>query len=561
MRMVNMEHKIGQAPVLRPVSKSLKIKSSSVRLGKTNVSIAAGGNTIKSSFKLEKSIAQKSHLAKQKTKKLKVKSDKLSKAKAHALNSVKNAVKRGVNVAGAVVDKSFEALGKSDNETAQFANKSYDVAKMAGRAAVKTGRTVKRTVKTGQKLLTKKGRRGLAKSVKRQIKTAKRTVRNIKRAAKATAKAAKAVAKLAVKAAKAVAQLVTKVVTLIAETAPWSLIIIAVIALLILIVYLMTLLFGSQEEDNAAGLVDEDGVTDIYTNISDLEGIFAEVAKEKITDPLKITVTNFCGSDNNESSNSEAGETSVDESEIDDTEDSGNSQGIIEFNGVTYYPASAETVNTKIEQYIDSGTSPQRFASLVSTLKVLEQKRTGEPPEKVFTKTDFETIIGTVGVDTCTYGSTFFVVKTVTTTGETCPDEDCTTEYRDDDCKSRKKADGTTEYYCGGHTSCSNDHQKLTITLKTVEEYTSKSVPEIYGFDEDEAEQYESYCEFIEALIEEINDPESPNYNPFPPGNPPKNFEDFIYDPPSFSISSSNTALLILLVIGFIAFGIRKRGG
>lgn len=545
------------------------VASDAVRLGGKSVRIAA--QTSVKPVKLNKAIERKVRLAKQKTKKLKARSEKLSKAKAHALNSVKNVGKRGLNAAGAIIDKSVEALGKSDNEAAQFAKKSYDAAKMAGRAAVKTGKTVKNTVKTGRKLLTKKGRRGLAKSVKRQIKTAKRTVRNIKRAAKATAKAVKAVAKLVIKVAKAVAQLVTKLVTLIAETAPWSLIVIGVIALVIIAVNVITVILGNEEENNTAGLVGaESDVTDIYTNLTKFEEMFAAVAKEKITDPLKTAVTNFCGDDGSDDTDTEededADESSTDTDDADDdSEESGSSQNFIEFNGEEFFPASgnADEINERIEQYVDSGTSSQRFASLLAALKVLEMKKTGELPEAVFTKSDFEAFIGTVNSNTCEYGDTFFIKTTVTVGGQTCPDENCRTDYCDDvdDCESPETDDEGNEY-CPGHDYCDNDHKKMTITLKTVEEYyTDKGIPEIYGFDEDEEYQYEAFKEFIAALVEEKNDPGNlPNYYPELSGGTSVDY-DYSYEPPDFSISSSNVALLVLLVIGFIAFGIRKRGG
>ena len=100
----------------------------------------------------------------------------------------------------------------------------------------------------------------------------------------------------------------------------------------------------------------------------------------------------------------------------------------------------------------------------------------------------------------------------------------------------------------------------MIVTLKTVEEYTGKSIPEIYDFDEDETFQYESFKDYIGALIEEMNDPQSPHYNPPAPGDAPQDYS-YSYEPADFSISSSNAALLILLVIGFIAVGIKKKGG
>lgn len=528
--------------------KSFRIASSAVRLGGKTVKVAAktSGQVIKNTIKLSRAVAQKVRLAKKKVKKLKVKTSKLYKAIAVANVTKKYVVKPaikvtkiGANAAGNVIDKGAGALGNIDNDTVQFAKKSYDVMKTAGALTLKTGKVAGKTAKT---LFTKKGRRGLVNSVKRSVQRVKRTVRNIRNAARLTVKAAKFVGKMAAKAAKLVAQLAAKLVNLIASTAPWSLIIIGVLALLIIAVNAFTALVADDEEENTAGLVDtESGSAEISENMTKFEEMFAEVSKENITDPLNSTVSSFCVAPFN---NGEP------------------PQRIISYNGTVYYPASgkADTINSAIESYVDGSLTTDRFVSMLAALKVFVRRETGENPETVFTKDDFKAFIGTVNGNTCSYGDTFFIKTTSTIGGQTCPGSNCRVRYCDEGCCTRTNKDGEEERYCPGHRYCDHDHVKMIVSLQTVEEYTGKSVSEIYGFDEEEEDMYDSYKEFIGALIEDMNDPESPTYYPHTSGGTSEDINTS-YEPSGFSVSSSNVALLILLVFGLIAFGVRKKGG
>lgn len=535
--------------------KSYRIASGAVRLGGKTVKVAAqtSGKVIKNTFKLSRAIAQKVRLAKKNVKKLKVKTSKLYKAmvaanvaKKYVVKPAVKTVKFGANAAGTVIDKTAGMLGNVEDDTVQFAKKAYDVVNAAGALTLKTGKTsvkaVKVTGKTARTILTKKGRRGLVNSVKRGVQRVKRTVRNIRNAVKLTVKAAKFIAKFAAKLAKLAAQAVAKLVQLIASTAPWSLIVIGVIVLLIIAVNIITALIADEEENNTAGLANPDSdITEIFANIAEFEEMFAEVGKENVTDPLKSVVSSFCVTPFN---------------------DNKPPQRIILYNGTLYYPASgrADTINSAIESYVEGSLTTDRFASMLAALKVLVQKKTGERPETAFTKADFKTFFGTVNGNTCSYGDTFFIKTTSTVGGQTCPGSNCRVRYCDYGCCTRINSEGEEERYCPGHRYCNHDHVKMTVILRTVEEYTGKSIPEIYGFDEDETYQYEGFKEYIGALIEEMNDPQSPNYYPHTPGGTSEDYS-YSYEPADFSISSSNAALLILLVIGFIAFGIRKRGG
>lgn len=536
-------------------AKSFRIASTAVRLGGKTVKVAAktSGQVIKNSFKLSRAVAQKVRLAKKNVKKLKVKTSKLYKAmvaaevaKKYVVKPAVKTVKIGANAAGTVVDKAMGALDNVEDDTVQFVKKAYDVANAAGAIAFKTGKAsvkaIKGTGKSARTLLTKKGRRGLVNSVKRRVQRVKRTVRNIRDAVKLTVKAGKFIAKMAVKLAKLAAQAVAKLVQLIASTAPWSLIVIAVIILLVIAVNIVTALIADQEENNAAGLANPDSdITEIFENMAEFEEMFAEVGKENVTDPLKSTVSSFCVTPFN---------------------DNQPPQRMIDYNGTLYYPASgrADTINPAIENYVEGSLTTDRFASMLAALKVLIVKQTGERPEKAFTKADFKAFFGTVNGNTCVYGDTFFIKTTSTVGGQTCPGSNCRIRYCDYGCRTGVNSEGETYRYCPGHRYCNHDHVKMIVTLKTVEEYTGKSIPQIYDFDEDETEQYESFMDYIGALIEEMNDPHSPNYYPHTPGGTSEDYS-FSYEPADFSISSSNAALMILLVIGFIAVGIKKKGG
>lgn len=531
------------------VRKSYIIAKDTVRLGGKTVKIAAqaSGKVIKNTFRLSRAIAQKVRLAKRKEKKLKVKTSKLYKAMA-AANAAKKYVlkpavktaKIGVSAAGTVVDKAAGALGNVDDDTVQFAKKAYDVANAAGAVTYKAGKAsikvLKGTGKTARTLLTKKGRRGLVNSVKRSVQRVKRTVRNIRNVVKLTARAAKFIAKLAAKAAKLAAQLIAKLVNLIASTAPWSLIIIGVIALLIIAVNIVIAICGDETEDNVAGL--GENREEIYENLAEFEEMFAEVSKEKVTEPLKSIVTSFC----------------VPKSVP---------KNIIAYNGASYYPADGKdvTINPAIEAYISSSLSTERYIAFLAALKVLTLRETEERPE-LFTKADFEKFIGTVNGNVCTYGDTFFFKTTVTTGGHTCPGSNCRIRYCDTGCCTRTDSEGNEEKYCPGHRYCNHDHIKMTVTLRTVEEYTGKSVSEIYSFDEEEEYLFESYKYFIGLLIEEMNDPDNP-IKPYNPSSGTSEGDMPEYKEPEFGISSRDTALLVILVVSIIMgllFGKRKGG-
>ena len=494
--------------------KSYIVAKSAVRLGGKTVKIS--GKVIKNTVKLSRFVAQKVRLAKKKDKSLKkaVDTSKLQKIKKAAIIANKYALKPAAKVvkgAGRAADTVIDRVASNiDNDTVQFAKKSYDAAKIAAKASVKTakvaGRTLKTSIKVTRTLTTKKGRRGLVKSVKRKVdrikrnvhraqKVAKATAKAVKAAAKLTARAVKMAAKLAAQAAKAAAQAIAKLVSLIVETAPWSLLVIAIIAVVILLAYLITNAFGGSvgAEHKAGGwaMGESDGVSEVYDNISELGEQLTEACGDAFANSLKSTITDFC-------------------QKVDDP------QRIISYNGSIYY--TAEGKDTRINQSIDgivggvSEYSSERYAKFMATLAVLMTRElnsanTNEALSK-FTKADFVKFIGSVNGNSCAYGDTFFMKTTAITGGETCPGQNCKVWYCDEydgiGCCSTTNEKGETIRYCPGHRYCSHDHTKLTVIVRTVEQYRGKPVAEIYNFSEDEQEQYEAICEFITEILGEM---------------------------------------------------------
>lgn len=444
-------------------------------------------------------IAKNYDLSKEKKVKKPVYTSNLQKAKAAAQIANKYAFKpaaRAVKKAGSTVDTIIEKVGENvDNDTVQFAKKSYDVAKITAKTGVKTanaaGKTIKTSVKVTRTLATKKSRKRLVKSVKRRVRNIKRNVKRAQKAAKATAKAAKQTAKLTAKIVKTVFQLVGRLASLISSTAPWSLILIAVITIVILMAYIVSNVFTeiTGKSERAAGWVagENDTESDIYDNFIGFADSLNQACEDKFASSLKGTITDFCG----------------------ETEDP---QKIIEYNGSVSFPAhgNGDRINGIIDKYLSSSSeyTSGTYANFMAALAVLTIRENGglevEYCLKKFTEDDFKKFIGGVNENSCAYGDTFFVKTTKVTSGETCPNENCKTEYRDDDCCSRVNSDGETEYYCGGHGYCEHDHEKLTVELKPVDQYFEKTLAEIYDFDEEEQEQFLIVSEFVQVILGDL---------------------------------------------------------
>lgn len=578
--------------VVQLAHKSLRISSDAVKLGGKTVKVAA--KSVVKTIKLSKTAVRKIKLAKMNGKQtFKVGTSKLYKVtnaasitQKHVLKpaakAAESGVKIGASAVGTVVDKTAQALGNVDNDTVQFAKKTYDVANAAGAVAEKAGKVSVKALKTTRTLATKKGRRRLVKSVKRKAANIKRNIRRVQKAAKFAAKTITKAAKLAVKA-------LMKIGHFLIATAPWSFIVIGIAALLVVSANLVTAIAGGDEEDAEAGLTNTNTVggtttfalrsaaaddTDIYGNLTEFEGLLAEIGKEKITDPLKSAVSDFCKDDEEETESEAVSDETSGANSGEDTDE--KSSKIIEFNGSAYFPAEekADAVNALIAECAENCLSEDGYVSFLAVLKILTERKNGERPQAVFTKSDFEAFIGTVNGNTCTYGDTvaaFIIKNTAVTTGETCPGKNCTTVYRDDGCGgTRTNEDGEPEKYCKGHTYCPHDHEKLTITFKSVEDYYSKSVSEIYGFDEDEEYRYEVFVEYIGLWLDERDEaeqiesaaePDAPAVPTSADGGVSVGGE---YAPSEFNVSIRDQGLLIVLVLSLIVGGIlfgKKKGG
>ena len=487
------------------INKSLKVASSTVRFGGRTVKVC--GNTIKKTIHAPAE-------AKKNIKLLKVKFRSLQKATAKgklkkavgvvgktavkggkaAVKGVKSGAIGGARFAANSADRLVDSI---DNDTVRFAKQSADAARAAASAAKKAGKvagkTINKTSKAVRTLATKKGRRKLSKSVKRKINNVKRNVRQAKKVAKATAKTAKATAKVAKAAAKLVVNLVGKVINLIVSTAPWSLIIIGVVVLVLLLVFLVTNSFaataGGQERIAGWTISSSDTVEDVYTNIRELAVRMETACENSFSNALKQEITNFC---------SEAA-----------TPPHIISYKIGEGSGTIYPARSADgQINAKIDSLIASSTaySSKYYSDFMAALVVLMMRAHNTEDNfalEKFTVADMEKLLGGVNNNSCEYGSTFFIKTTSITDGETCPGAACKKKKKPGcDCGGK---DENGNKKCDGHPYCDNDHEKMTVTLQTVAEYTGKSIPEVYGFNESDTQYFYDVSTFISELLIEMS--------------------------------------------------------
>lgn len=403
-----------------------------------------------------------------------------------------------------ITDKVVSSI---DNDSVQFAKKSVDISKTAvetsGRTLKTSAKIVGKSARGLSKVIDPRERRRLKKSVRRQIKQLKREAKAVGKAAqktaKAAAKAAKKTAELAAKAGKAVVQAVTRIIGFIVQTMPWSLIIIGILALVLIIVFAFMGMFGSAggSVTGAGGwAIDDSNSMDekaIYENFEKFRTQSKEVCDSNVKNNLHSEVDSFCV-------------TSTPERIISYYDSSVS---------VTYYPATSgkSPVKTNVTNYLNSTMTPEKYSEFLAALFVLEtrEKQQAEGVNDAtiydfdFTKADFEEFIGSVDSNSCRYGSTFIIKTTTETTGEKCPGENCKTKTIPG-CKCCSSTDpdtGRVTEYCGGHPYCPSDHTKLTVCLKTVEDYYNKPISEIYGFTENEKARYEATSAFIAALLKD----------------------------------------------------------
>lgn len=441
---------------------SAKIASATARLGGKTVRVT--GKTIKRSMKIPAATVKKVKLMKQKLRHL-------NKA------VVKNKLKKAVAASGKFVVKSAKLTDSIDNDTVRFAKQSYNTAKAVASGAKRTVKTVKKAVKRTQRL----------------VKSVKRNVNRIKRTAKATKKVVKATAKAVKTAAKFIIKIVGKVINLIASTAPWSLIIIAIIVVIVLFVYFVANLFSHTigEQDRVAGwAIDESDCTedDVYSNIKELAQMVKTGCENKFSKDIKDEISAFCIS-------------------VSDP------QRIIEYTvgdtSATLFPAAGgdSTINPIIDSVINDfsrHTSTEYSDFMAALVALTARKNFGNESfalEK-FTQAEIEEFIGGLNSNSSSFGSTFFIKTTATTTGETCPNADCKTKKeRGCDCGGK---DENGNKVCNGHPYCDNDHEKLTVKFQTADKYYGKTFSEIYGFNDEDAAYFSDVGEFIRIMLKEM---------------------------------------------------------
>ena len=438
---------------------------------------------------------------------------------------VKKAVEIGKKPLSVVKGEFYKQADKSDDNGVKSVKLGLQIEeygtnglKTAVNAGVKTAKNgtklAKRVYRKIHKPTSAELRRKLQKRVNHNLVAeakflTKRAVKNgTKTVGKAAANAAKKVAQASAKAAynaaqaaaRAVASAVAKVAALIAETMPWSLVVIGAIVLIVLIALMFGSLISSAGGSVAGGgawLVDDNKnqtPEEIYEGYKEFVEQAKEVMETQAKDALQSTVSDFCNGD---------------------TEDP---RKIIEYhdkyNSRTFYPAAGAdvTINALIEQF---GT--EDYADYMSLLFVLmtreKQQADGVTDEEIydfdFKKEDFEEFMKTVNENSCRWGDTFVIKTAVETSPHACPGQNCKTRYISGcQCGSYTDEDGKIHHYCRGHSYCPVDHTKMTVTLYTVKDYYGTDYPEIYNFTENEKTRYEASKAIIQGLLEYWEDNE-----------------------------------------------------
>ena len=429
-------------------------------------------------------------------------------------------VKKAVHIAGKPVETLkrgfYSRADKSDDngvKAAKLGLQISDYATSGVKTAVNTGvKTVKKGAKITKRVYRKihkttsaELRRTIRKRVLRQKigaqakYLAKRTASNAAKATakatqKAAAKAAQVAARAAQAAAKAVASAVTKIVSIIAETMPYSLIIIGAIALIIVFALMFTSLIsgaGGSVAGGGAWLVNDSNSQtpeEIYEGYKEFIEQARDVMQKQAKNALKSQVTGFCESD------------TTDPRKI--------IQYIDKNNNLTIYPAAGadSSINALIEQF-----GAEDYADYMSLLFVLmtreKQQADGVTDAEIydfdFTKADFEEFMKTVNENSCRWGDTFIFKTAVETSPHACPGENCKIKTIPGcRCASYTDENGRIHYYCGGHPYCPVNHTKLTVRLYTIKDYYQMDYPEIYNFTENERIRYEASRAIIQGLLE-----------------------------------------------------------
>lgn len=424
------------------------------------------------------------------------------------------AMKLGLQGVG-YAEKGARKIYNAVDNTIQHSRKIYNrinrsianPAKRSLKTAKATMKSTSRTVKTSTKAI-----RNTAKMAERTAKASAKAVKTAAKAAKAAAQIAQKAVQLIIKVVKAAAQAAAKVVNLIIETAPYSLIIIGVIILLILIFVLVSNLAGGigGTLTGAGGWCIDDtesnSPSDIYDNFERFIDEADSVIDSKVINSMQSKVSGFC---------------------VPITDDDEPHNIIVyndPYNNTTYYPADNkdEIINPLIDEFKENSMDNEEYAKMLATLFVLmtreKQQAEGKTENEIydfdFKREDFEEFIGEIvdipGGDgsssgnSCKWGSTYLYKQTKTESPVACPGRNCETEYRSG-CHDAYYEDeeGEKHYYCTGHPYCPVNHTKMTVTLYTAEQYYNKSIEEIYNMTDTEKYRFGIAKEFIQNLLDD----------------------------------------------------------
>ena len=422
-------------------------------------------------------------------------------------------VDRGVRAVKDTAENTVDTVKNVRKLYNRFHRTVTNNAKTSLKTAKSSAKSTRRTIKTTSRTIkaTTRTVRTAANSAKTAAKTAKASAnaaRAAARAARVTAKVAAEIAKAIAKAAKAVVKAAQKLIELIAETAPYSLIILgAIVVLLLLYVLISTIAggIGGTITGGAGWMIDDtesNSPSDIYDNYKRFIDEAETVIDNKI-EGMKNIVSGFC----------------------EPITDPDTPKRIIAYDGSTYYPPDYKDriINPKLSQFKDNHFDDEEYAKMMATLFVLmtreKQQAEGKTENEIydfdFTAEDFEEFIGDIAQtgtgstsgsgNTSKWGPTYIYKEIVTESPVPCPGENCKTKTIPGcKCGCTKDEDGTKHYYCkGDHPYCPINHTKKTVKLSTAEEYYNKTIEDLYNFTDTEKVRYGIAEEMIKLLLED----------------------------------------------------------
>lgn len=364
--------------------------------------------------------------------------------------------------------------------------------RLGGKAVKTSAKVTMRTVKTARKIATKVERKITTGTAKRAMKTSAKAA---KQAAKTAKKTAEVSVKVSAKIAKAISMAVSKAASLIASTAPWSLILIGGIAVIMCGGFLLsggagvasagskkqgfdTIANSSYSDEYIENLTDEQAESIVKSKTNSFSADVKKSVDEKIIAPLKSKVNDFLMiGDSDDSSVSE--DSSASSGSIENIDIPAKERRIIEINingaNTVFFPAEEESdeIAEKINNIVFDGSD---FLAALYTLMtrhntVYIDDETGLTNIRFdFTASVIEDFLGDIDSNSCEYGPTYLYKNIEELSECSCPDQNCDTK------------DGLP--YCPG------EHVKLTIELCPITIHEYKPIYVIYNFSDDEVELY-----------------------------------------------------------------------